>query len=415
MRRKCDVPDGSEGLPLPAESEGESGVLWAIAEIAAGESLKLRGRRRGQAATVRVGAGGRLCRRRRCAELDAELDNAWTAIVDRGRLEQSALFRSRPTHLPVFNSNKAGHVFVSDGQRNEESCRLATARHGRETLLNIICRSRVCQRWSTGPNIICLSLVCQRWSGKRGIVSIRFSTIDFQIIAFLKSCTGLIPIFQGCVTDMGCIFLSLLGCIFKARLTMAETPQVLKAKERVTATSGEGAPFALEAEAHRRAEPPLLDQACIARAREREREIPPPLPNTRRDKDAEDPGSPVDGAGAARDDGDATRTTPSSAAAGSLSFSPEALRNTLNATQAEYSHDDGDGGDDDVQVSARLTVPGRSDWGHVGSLFEPGDELLVEQKLRRARKMPLSERRSRRYSKPQSFVCAASAPVAAWG
>ena len=78
MRRKCDVPDGSEGLPLPAESEGESGVLWAIAEIAAGESLKLRGRRRGQAATVRVGAGGV------CADV-VDVQSSMQSLTTRGR------------------------------------------------------------------------------------------------------------------------------------------------------------------------------------------------------------------------------------------------------------------------------------------------------------------------------------------
>jgi len=166
-------------------------------------------------------------------------------------------------------------------------------------------------------------------------------------------------------------------------------------------------------------EPPLLDQACIARARVKrdlEREVVSALHHTRRDDTAAaEPGSLVDGAGTARYDGGATRTTPRSAAADSRRPSPEAsaaslrdesagaaVRDTLNATQAEYSHDDGDSSN--VQVSEFLSVPGRSDWGYVGSLFEPGDELLVDRKLLRARQMPLAERRSRRYSKPQSFV-----------
>jgi len=184
------------------------------------------------------------------------------------------------------------------------------------------------------------------------------------------------------------------------------------------AVSGDGVPsllpHALEAEAHQCAEP-LLDQPFIPRALDREREVASPLHNTRRDCTAHGPGSPVDGACAACHDVGAARTTPCSAAAGSRQSSPEApaaslhdgsagaaLRDTLSATQAEYSHDDGDGSD--VQVSALMSVPGRINRGHFGSLFEPGDEVLVKRKLRRARQMTLDERRSKRYSKPQSFV-----------
>jgi hypothetical protein len=176
-------------------------------------------------------------------------------------------------------------------------------------------------------------------------------------------------------------------------------------------------PYALEAEAHQCAEP-LLEQACISRALDCERVVASPLHNTRPEATVDRPGSPVDGASAARQESAAARITPRSAAAGSRQSSPEApaaslhdgsagaaLRDTLSATtatQAEYSHDDGNGSD--VQVSALLSVPGRSNRGHVGSLSEPGDEVLVERKLRRARQRPLAERRSRRYSKPQSFV-----------
>ena len=71
------------------------------------------------------------------------------------------------------------------------------------------------------------------------------------------------------------------------------------------------------------------------------------------------PGSPVDGAGSTRDDDGA-------AAAGSRQSSPEAP-------------------------------------AYDGSLFEPGDETLVERKLWRARQMPLAERRAKRYSKPHSL------------
>jgi hypothetical protein len=121
-----------------------------------------------------------------------------------------------------------------------------------------------------------------------------------------------------------------------------------------------------------------------------------------------------------------------SAAAGSRQASPydlaappgdvsanEALRHTLNTSPVEYSHDGGDGRD--VQDSVRrsiLRLDGQ-DWGHGDSffwpgdemlverdsLFGPGDEVLVDRKLwRAARTMPLAERRSKRYSKLQSFV-----------
>ena len=182
-------------------------------------------------------------------------------------------------------------------------------------------------------------------------------------------------------------------------------------------------PRAGRPEARQRAEPPLLDQACVAQAHDRE--IAGPLHSLRRSDIADDesvvhaqpesPGSMVDGAGAARDDDGATATATRSAAAGLRPSSPDApaaslrdisagdvRRDSVNDGAVENSHDDGDSSD--AQVGALLAIPGRRDWGYYGSLFEPGDEILVERKLWRALQMPLEERWARRYGKPHSFV-----------
>ena len=204
-------------------------------------------------------------------------------------------------------------------------------------------------------------------------------------------------------------------------ITPDEALQVLEAKEREMAVGGEGMPCALQAYARQRAEPPQLDQACSTRARDRECEgkVASTLHNTCQGDTADEPGAPVDGVGAAGDDGAAARTATLSAVAGLRQPSPEApaaaLRNgaaggarrdTLNASQVEYSHDDGVGSDvnADAHVDVLLPVPGRRDWGNRDSPLTLSDEILVERKLRRARQMPLAERRSRRYCKPQSSV-----------
>jgi len=138
--------------------------------------------------------------------------------------------------------------------------------------------------------------------------------------------------------------------------------------------------------------------------------------NSRRGLIADEPGSLLDGAGAARDEDAAAATAVRSAAAGSRQSSPEApaaspydgsagqaLCDTFNASTVEYSRD-GDGGSSssDIQVRAPLSAPGRRDWGHYGSLFGPGDEILVAQRLSRARQMPHAERLAVRYSKLHS-------------
>jgi hypothetical protein len=211
-------------------------------------------------------------------------------------------------------------------------------------------------------------------------------------------------------------------------LTPDEALRVLEAKEREMAVGGEGVPCALQADARQRAEPPQLDQACSARARVREGEGASTLRNTCREDTADAPGSPADGAGAAGDDdGAAARTATRSAVAGLRQPSPDApaaslrdaaaaraRRGTLNASRVEYSHDDGVGSDADADahVDALLPAPGRRDGGNRDSPMGLGDEILVERKLRRACEMPLAERRSRRYCKPQSS--ATSSEVAWW-
>ena len=270
-------------------------------------------------------------------------------------------------------------------------------------------------------------------------------------------------------------------------ITPDEALRILEAKEREMAVGRGSVSSARQAEARQQAKPPLLDQARTARARDRE--VASPRHSTRRG-DADEPGSPVDGAGAACDDDGAAATATPSAAAGSRRSSPEApaydgslsepgdetlverklrrarqmplaerrarryskpgspvdgagaacdddgaaaaatrttaagsrqsspgapaasphdgsagqaLCDTFNASTVEYSRDD-DGGSSssDIQVRAPLSAPGRRDWGHYGSLFGPGDEILVAQRLSRARQMPHAERLAVRYSKLHS-------------
>lgn len=218
--------------------------------------------------------------------------------------------------------------------------------------------------------------------------------------------------------------------------------RILEANGREMAVGEEGVPSACHAEARHRSQsatPSLLDQACTARVRDADREVASPLHSLCLGDIADEAGSAVDGAGTARDDGGApveeagyafdgagtardddgaAAAATSSAAAGWREPSPgasatslreaparDALRNTfstLNASPVESSHHDGDSSN--LHVSALLSGPGRKDWGYVGSVFEPGDEILVERKLRTARQVPLAERRARRYSKLQSFV-----------
>jgi len=179
-------------------------------------------------------------------------------------------------------------------------------------------------------------------------------------------------------------------------ITPDEALRILEAKEREMAVGGRG-------EARQCAQPPRLDQACVARAHDRvNREVASPLGplhNSRPGHIADEPGSPVD---SAEDDG-AAATATRSAAAGSRQASPQFPAAFLRDGSAGGAlHDDSDGGD--VQDIERQAAPGRRDWGHGDSLFEPGDEILVERRLRWARQMSLAERRARRYSKPQSFV-----------
>ena len=213
--------------------------------------------------------------------------------------------------------------------------------------------------------------------------------------------------------------------------------RILEANGREMAVGEEGVPSACHAEARHRSQsatPSLLDLACTARVRDADREVASPLHNLCLGDIADEAGSAVDGAGTARDDGgapveeagyafdgagtardddDTAAAATSSAAAGWREPSPgasatslreapakDALRNTfstLNASPVESSHHDGDSSN--LHVSALLSGPGRKDWGYVGSVFEPGDEILVERKLRTARQVPLAERRARRYSK----------------
>ena len=180
------------------------------------------------------------------------------------------------------------------------------------------------------------------------------------------------------------------------------------------AVFGGGVPCARQAEASLRPKSPLLDRAW---ERDREHEIASVLHNTLRGDAADGPGSPlVDLVGAARDEDGTAATASLSAAAGLRQSSPEApaaalcdgsageaRREHSDASPVERSRDDGDSSD--VQASAPLSVYGTRDCGYVGSLFEPGDEILVERKLWRADQMPLAERCARRdRNKPHSFV-----------
>jgi len=127
------------------------------------------------------------------------------------------------------------------------------------------------------------------------------------------------------------------------------------------------------------------------------------------------PGSPVDCAATNCDRDDAaaaTATLPTAACSHQLS--PEApasqgdgsasgvLPDMSNESPLERAHEEDDG----TLLSLPPKLPGRGDWGRsislYAALYEPGDEILLQ---RRTRQMPLEERRSRRYSKPQSFVC----------
>ena len=192
------------------------------------------------------------------------------------------------------------------------------------------------------------------------------------------------------------------ACLTSSPLSHGER-HVPPARARLTITPDEALGLL---EARERETPPAL-WAC-----DREREVASQSRSASPGSTADEPGSPADGAGAARNDGGVARTATRSAAAGSRPSSPdaqtaflrdgsarEALRDTVIASPVEHPRDgdgDGDGG---------VSVAGRRDYGHFGSLsqlFEPGDEILVEWKLRRAR--PLDERRARRYSKPHSFV-----------
>ena len=189
-------------------------------------------------------------------------------------------------------------------------------------------------------------------------------------------------------------------------ITPDEALRILEAKEREMAAGGWGVPSARQAAAHQ-------DQACVARAFDRvNRKVASPLHHPRPGDIADEPGSPVDGTGGARDDDGAAATATRSAAAGSRRSSPQApaaflrdgsaggaLRNTSNASSAEHSRD-GDSSSD-VQAGALQAAPGRR---YGDCLFEVGDEILVERRLWWARQMPLAERRTRRYSKPQSCV-----------
>jgi hypothetical protein len=180
-------------------------------------------------------------------------------------------------------------------------------------------------------------------------------------------------------------------------ITPDEALRILEAQERAMAVGGRGG-------ARQCAQPPRLDEACVARERDRvKREVASPLHNSRPGDIADEPGSPVDGAGAARDDDGAAATATRSAAAGSRQASPQAPAAFLrDGSTGGALRDDGDGSD--VHVIERQAALGRRAWGHGDALFEPGDEILVERRLRWARQMPLAERRARRYSKPQSCV-----------
>ena len=193
----------------------------------------------------------------------------------------------------------------------------------------------------------------------------------------------------------------------RLKITPDEALRILEAKEREMAVGGRRVPSAHQTETRQCAKPPLLDQACVARARDRNHEA------TTRPDIADEPGSLVDGAGAARDDDSAAVTATRSAAASLRQSSPqappaflrdgstgEAHRDTFTASSAEYYHDDGDSGND-IQASVLQSAPDRR---RGDCLFEVGDEILVERRLRWARRMPLAERRARRYSKPQSCV-----------
>jgi hypothetical protein len=191
----------------------------------------------------------------------------------------------------------------------------------------------------------------------------------------------------------------------RARLLEAAQGTMAMRRAVTIACSKAKPPSARQAETRQCAKPPLLDQACVARARNHEVTTRPDI--------ADEPGSLVDGAGAARDDDSAAVTATRSAAASLRQSSPqappaflrdgstgEAHRDTFTASSAEYYHDDGDSGND-IQASVLQSAPDRR---RGDCLFEVGDEILVERRLRWARRMPLAERRARRYSKPQSCV-----------
>jgi len=189
-------------------------------------------------------------------------------------------------------------------------------------------------------------------------------------------------------------------------ITPDEALRILEAQERAMAVGGRGG-------ARLCAQPPRLDQACVARARDRvKREVASPLHNSRLGDIADEPGSPVDGAGAARDDDGAAASATRAAAAGSRQSSPqapaaffrdgsagEAHRDNLNASSAEYYH--ASDNSNDVQVSELQAAPDRR---HGDCLAEVGDKILVERRLLWALQMPLAERRARRNSKPHSCV-----------
>jgi hypothetical protein len=195
-------------------------------------------------------------------------------------------------------------------------------------------------------------------------------------------------------------------------ITPCEALRILEAKEREMAVGGRGVPSARQAAARHCAKPPVLDHACVARARDRDREVATPFHNSRLGDIADEPGSPVDGAGAARDDDGAAASATRAAAAGSRQSSPqapaaffrdgsagEAHRDNLNASSAEYYH--ASDNSNDVQVSELQAAPDRR---HGDCLAEVGDKILVERRLLWALQMPLAERRARRNSKPHSCV-----------
>jgi hypothetical protein len=197
-------------------------------------------------------------------------------------------------------------------------------------------------------------------------------------------------------------------------MTPDESLLILEAQEREMAVDGRHAPSARQAEALQRAQPPLLDQACVARARDSDRQVASPLHHPRPGDIADEPGSPVDGAGAARDDDGAAAAATRSAAAGSRQSSPHARPissatgqpEELSATPSTPPRPRIPSTTSTAAAMYRSATfgPLRAGDTAIASLRSASDEFLVERKLWWARQMPLAERRARRYSKPQSYV-----------